>query len=96
MAVAFADYVTENMWHPQAKILYDRFQIIFPHLRKFWSSQSAAGKVSAFIDSLSEAIEKLTRLERPCIVLIALRGALDEEIAWSEGFKGPRDCLALG
>lgn len=87
LASAFISYITENLWHVQARALNDRFEEFFPFITSFRLDEETAGPGAVFLKSVNLAMGKLALLDPPCNVEVGSRPALPEEVAWSDGFR---------
>jgi hypothetical protein len=87
LASAFISYITENLWHVQARALHDRYEELFPLITSFRLDEQKAGSGAGFLKSVTLAMGKLAHLDPPCNVELGSRSALSEEIAWSDGFR---------
>lgn len=79
LSVDFVDFLGENQWHVQAKVLHDKYKEIFPSIRRFTSDTATKGLSTSLIQGLTNAMEKLGKLNPPKDVKIFKRNTRKEE-----------------
>jgi hypothetical protein len=95
MAAAFVVYLQENQWHVQAQALSKGRSRLFQDISNFRLSEQTAGPGSTFITALTSAMQKLSKIDPPCNVIVETRPALPEEVRWSEGFRQHKSLIAI-
>jgi hypothetical protein len=95
MAAAFVVYLQENQWHVQAQALSKGRNRLFQDISNFRLSEQTAGPGASFIKALTSAMQKLSKINPPCNVIVETRPALPEEIRWSEGFREHKSLIAI-
>lgn len=79
LSVEFIDFLSENQWHVQAKFLHDKYKEIFPSIRRFASDTATKGLSTSLILGLTNAMEKLGKLNPPKDVKIFKRNTRKEK-----------------
>lgn len=96
LASGFIKYITENLWHVQARALNDRYEKFFPFITSFRLNEDTAGAGAVFLKSVTLAMEKLALLDPPCNVEVGSRSALPKEVTWSDGFRiSPKHLIGI-
>ncbi|KAJ2956577.1 hypothetical protein NQZ79_g7587 [Umbelopsis isabellina] len=79
LAHAFADFLSLNVFHPQGRIIYEKYKHVFGAVRNYTRNENNKGHGSAFVLSLTKAMAKLTRLDPPHKIQLVVRDKYEAE-----------------
>ncbi|KAG2174252.1 hypothetical protein INT43_004273 [Umbelopsis isabellina] len=80
LAHAFADFLSLNVFHPQGRIIYEKYQHVFGAIRNYTTNDNNKGHGSAFVVSLNKAMAKLTRLDPLHKIQLVVRQKYEAEM----------------